>query len=280
MKTYIIPLLFFVHIINSHAQTTAIPDPNFEQALIDLEIDSDTTVNGQVLTEDIANVQVLDISGRGFSDLTGIEDFLALKVLNFSRTLLNNGSPVILDLSQVNSLEELYMNSDLDNITSNVNYVNLSNNPNLKKIEIKDNWSLEKINLQGGDLNITNLVIDLSGSFACIQVTNANDAQNGQGIYATWNVCCSTFSEDCNLSTAVFAKNNIHLYPNPTTELFQLNTQQDIETINIYDLHGKLIKSYAQPHENYSVADIAKGIYLIEIQTFGNQKQLLKFIKN
>jgi hypothetical protein len=51
--------LFFNH---SHAQTTNIPDENFEQALIDLNIDSDTNINGQVLTPDIENLTELDFS--------------------------------------------------------------------------------------------------------------------------------------------------------------------------------------------------------------------------
>lgn len=50
MKKYIVPLLFFISITSSYTQTTAIPDQNFEQALIDLGIDSDATINGQVLT--------------------------------------------------------------------------------------------------------------------------------------------------------------------------------------------------------------------------------------
>lgn len=282
MQSYFF-LLLFISTITSYAQTTAIPDPNFEYALIDLGIDSDGTVNGQVLTADIADITSLDFSGYYLSDLTGIEDFSVLKVLNISDTGLSNGNyPRLLDLSQVHSLEELYINSDLDNLTVLVDYLDLSNNPNLKKIKINDNWSIKRIYLQGSDLDISDLLIDLTGSGACIQVTNANDAQNGQGVYATWNlVCagCSLFSEDCSLSTEDFVKNNFQLYPNPVTEMFTINSQQNIETINIYNLQGKLVKSYAQPQENYSVVELAKGIYLVEIQTFANQKEILKLIK-
>jgi hypothetical protein len=42
------------------AQTTAIPDQNFEQALIDMNIDIDGVINGQVLTSDIDDVIELD----------------------------------------------------------------------------------------------------------------------------------------------------------------------------------------------------------------------------
>ena len=225
-------------------------------------------------------MEELDISNRAITEITGIEDFSTLKVLNFSRTLLNNGFPVILDLSQVNSLEELYMNSDLDNLTSNVNYVNLSNNPNLVKIEIRDNWALERINLLGSDLNLPNLIVDLSGSYACIQVTDANAAQNGEGIYGSWSVCCDyDFSENCNLGTENFSLTSPELYPNPARDLIAINSPQTFKAIIIYNVKGELVKNYVQFQETYSVADLPQGIYLVEVQSVNDQKQFLKFIK-
>lgn len=286
MKTiqlkFLLVTLLFIN-FSMEAQTTAIPDPGFEQILINDGIDSDGTINGQVLTADIAGIIALDLSSGGnIQDLTGIEDFSALKVLDISHAGFSNGPyPHILDLSQVTALEELYMNSGDDALTVQVNYLDLSNNPNLKKIEITYNWSIERINLQGGDLSITNLNIDLSGSYACVQVTNANDAKNGQGVYATWNLCCGgSFSENCVLGTDGFSKSNIQLYPNPAAEGFSLNSQQGIEAINIYTLQGKLVKRYSQVQENYSVTDMANGIYLVAIKTFNNRKQFLKLIKN
>lgn len=280
MKIFITLILFFMG-ISGEAQTTAIPDPNFEQALIDLGIDNDGTVNGQVLTADIASITVLNISEHYLEDLTGIEDFSELKVLDISHTGFSGGPfPYLLNLSHVHSLEELYMNSDLDNFTVEVNYLDLSNNQNLKKIEIRDNLSIERIYLQGGDLGITNLLIDLTGSNACIQVTNADDAQNGQGVYATWNLCCGgAYSENCNLDKTDFVNNNIRLFPNPATEIFTVNSQKDIKKINIYDLQGKLVKRFTQVQKNYSVADMPTGIYMVEVRNFSGSKQLINLVK-
>ena len=61
---------------------TLIPDPNFEQALIDLEIDSDSLVNGKVLTDDIKTVTELNIFDYNIQNLSGIEDFNSLKILS------------------------------------------------------------------------------------------------------------------------------------------------------------------------------------------------------
>ena len=59
---HIISFLFFISVNSLFAQTTAIPDPYFEQALIDLGIDSDGTINGSVATADIEVVTTLDMS--------------------------------------------------------------------------------------------------------------------------------------------------------------------------------------------------------------------------
>jgi Leucine-rich repeat (LRR) protein len=80
LLTLTLALLSFV----SYTQTTSIPDSNFEQALITLGIDSDATVNGQVLTADISGVTSLNIRNKIIADLTGIEDFNSLQTFNCS----------------------------------------------------------------------------------------------------------------------------------------------------------------------------------------------------
>ena len=74
---------------------TYVPDDNFEQALIDLGLDD--VIDDYVKTQQIIDVQILDISGKNISDLTGLEDFISLQNLNCS----NN------DISDVSSLERL-----------------------------------------------------------------------------------------------------------------------------------------------------------------------------
>jgi len=51
MKPFSIIICLFFSAI-SFAQYTAIPDPNFEQWLLDNGIDSEATLDGQILTSD------------------------------------------------------------------------------------------------------------------------------------------------------------------------------------------------------------------------------------
>ncbi|CAL2087015.1 conserved protein of unknown function precursor containing a T9SS type A C-terminal secretion signal [Tenacibaculum sp. 190524A02b] len=121
----IIPLLFMCLTIISYAQTTAIPDPNFEQALIDLGYDD--VVDGAVLTTNISTVKNLFISRKGISDLTGIEEFTALENLNISQNI----NLKKLDLSK---------NTALIDINSYGNF-------NLESFDLSKNTKLKFLNL-------------------------------------------------------------------------------------------------------------------------------------
>ena len=90
IKTGLFFFLSSFFAITLNAQITNIPDPNFEQALIDLGIDSDGTVNGQVLTSDVDTITILIIRNKNISDLTGIEDFIALESLDITGNQLTS----------------------------------------------------------------------------------------------------------------------------------------------------------------------------------------------
>jgi hypothetical protein len=59
MKNLIYILFLFVSLVN--AQYTLIPDTNFEQDLINQNIDSEGTLDGQILTDDINTLESLNI---------------------------------------------------------------------------------------------------------------------------------------------------------------------------------------------------------------------------
>ncbi|WP_339696730.1 hypothetical protein [uncultured Marixanthomonas sp.] len=110
-------LLFFLCLLISTSaicQVTAIPDENFEEALIDQGIDSDDTINGQVLTSDIEKVVELDVSYWGIEDLTGLENFTALEILDVTANYLTT-----LDVSNNVELKELYCGEDSVGFTMN-----------------------------------------------------------------------------------------------------------------------------------------------------------------
>jgi len=124
VSSYIIlSIIFFIN-ESLFSQTTLIPDTNFEQALINLSIDSDGTLNGQVFTADIANVQMLDVSMQNIIDLTGIEGFTDLEELDCSFNQIN-----IFNIS--NNIKLFRLNCEQNNISD----LDVSNNTLLEYLD-------------------------------------------------------------------------------------------------------------------------------------------------
>ena len=171
---------------------TYIPDDNFEQALIDAGIVTNTIIDNYVLTSEIADESYLNIAGKNISDLTGIEDFVALVDFVCSNNSLtgldmtgntalqslrcNGNSLTSLDISQNSNLNILRAyNTDLSEIDA-------SNNPTLVTIYAQNNPNLNVLNLQNGNnsnLNGSNFQANNNPNLTCIQVDDA--------VYSTGN---------------------------------------------------------------------------------------------
>lgn len=186
------------------AQYTAIPDPNFEQALIDLGYDDD--LDGQVLTANIENVIELIVTDKNINDLTGIEDFTSLEILwsgsnnyttinlsqnielkelnllglqpltaldvsaNINLEALQIACPLIntIDLSNNPNLVEFYSRGDFSNLTS----IDVSNNPLLEILRIRSN-DISELDLSNNPL-IYVLECD-NNPISSLTVSNLND---------------------------------------------------------------------------------------------------------
>ncbi|RXM48291.1 T9SS type A sorting domain-containing protein [Flavobacterium sp. YO12] len=124
---------------------TLIPDSSFEDQLILLNIDRDGK-NGKVKTESIAKVTNLGLSGKGISDLTGIQDFTSLQQIT-----ANNNNITTVDFSQNQALTSVnlfankltYINvsknialTSLDLSFNSLSNIDLTNNINLKSVQI------------------------------------------------------------------------------------------------------------------------------------------------
>jgi len=224
MKT-ILYILFFIAIgYKTMAQITLIPDPKFEQFLINEGIDSDGVINGQVLTSDVENVtELVFFFGSHITDLTGIQDFtmlehlylehsfdleyidvsnnLNLKILSVSQNSLTE-----LDLSKNTLLEELYCGNPEDDVwpQNMISYIDLSFAPNIRIVKAENmGHSLKNIVLKNGNNN-ANMEIDVSiihyvwgdpdydpnetYNTICIEVDNDQVALNNEYPYSEWNI--------------------------------------------------------------------------------------------
>jgi len=127
MKTKLLLLLILANFSIYAQQYTAIPDVNFENKLISLGIDSGTP-DGQVLTSKVSSLTSLNVGNSSITDLTGIEDFIALDYLYCANNRLTQ-----LNVSKSAKLTVLDCSNNL------LTTLNLSNNPFLITLQCQNN---------------------------------------------------------------------------------------------------------------------------------------------
>ncbi|WP_075344382.1 hypothetical protein [Tenacibaculum agarivorans] len=136
---------------------TSIPDPNFEAAL---SMYDNMPNDGRVPRAAIETIPDLNIENLGIKDLTGIEDFIALKTLFAANNVLET-----IDLSKNTNLETLSLgNNDITSIdlSANTELTDLSiENNNLIALDLSKNVKLIDIVVSENDLEnlkVTNCV--------------------------------------------------------------------------------------------------------------------------
>ena len=159
-RVFFLNIIILSFFIKGFSQYTSIPDPLFEQYLIDEGIDTDGEINGQFLTANTIGIDFLSLDNILISDLTGIEAFIDLERLDARNTNFENA-----DFSQnIMLLQLTIVNSPLNNmnITQNVNLLTLfADNCNLSYIDVSQNINLIQLSLDGNNLSsidVSNLV--------------------------------------------------------------------------------------------------------------------------
>ncbi len=76
----------------------------------------------------------------------------------------------------------------------------------------------------------------------------------------------------CVTSTVTLEEEPIRLYPNPTTDYFQLDSPIAAHQLTILDLTGRPLRSLAvQPAGQYDISDLPSGIYLLQLKDRSGQ---------
>ena len=92
----------------TEVQSTLISSPSFEQALIDIGLDTDGVLNGTVVIDNIAEITYLPLNDANISSLVGLEKFSGLKKLDVFNNRLTT-----LDIRQNTALKELNFSNNL-----------------------------------------------------------------------------------------------------------------------------------------------------------------------
>ncbi len=191
MKKITLLLLFITSIASS--QIVNIPDANFKNRLITIGVDTNTDGEIQV-SEAIAVTGVLDLAGNSITDLTGIEAFVNITILNCNQNMLTS-----LDVSSNTALQELRCAQNQIttlNISNNLNlevlwtWVNplddldLSNCPALQELVLSDT-NLLTLDCSN-NINLTAMFIAGNQFLETVFIKNGSDESSGNIDSGSW----------------------------------------------------------------------------------------------
>ena len=214
---YLTLLINFISV----SQNTFVPDDNFEQALIDLGYDAGV-LDDFVPTANINTITNLDVASKSIADLTGVQDFVALSILDCSDNDLSS-----LTVSSNLNLTEIYCNNNV--LTS----LNVSTLPGLKILWCNNN-QLTNLDVSNNDKVISidcsyNQLTQLDVSKLLILNTLVCENNQITSINLSKNTVLSLLRCANNLLTNLDISNNTeikHIECHGNT-LFELNTNNN-----------------------------------------------------
>lgn len=177
--------------------------------------------------------------------------------LNLEEIIMNGPILETFFLPQTNTLEIFScpnaMLTDID----------LSNYNELTLIDVRNN-ELESLNVaNGNNVNVTSFNSTGNPNLSCIIVDDiAYSEENWTLIDPTTEFC------EENLSVEEVVIKPVVIYPNPAQAYFQMDvTNHIIHKVEIIDLSGKKVKSFAQPLQKYPIHELSNGVYLLKLNT-------------
>lgn len=225
-QTEIIALYESGNTANSY---TLIPDANFEKKLIALGLDYGP-INGKVLTASISSITSLNVSASNISDLTGIEDFTALQVLDCRANLLSN-----LNISKNTALTYLNCSSNQLknlNISNNNTLTTLScDNNQLTSLDASNNIALTTLYCSSNNV-LTNLNISKNTALTYLKC----DTNRLTSLDVSNNTALTYLNCNANQLTSLDIKKNISLkiLSVAVNQLTNLNLSKNVALTELY----------------------------------------------
>jgi len=210
-----------------------IPDNNFLNALLNYTPTIDTNTDGNIQFDEAeAFTGNLNVAGNVISDFTGLEAFI-------NSTGFDGSGNFISELS----LEE----------NTAVTSVDFSNNPDLRKVFLKNGNNTAITNFNGVDCPSLEFICVDDVAFAEANFTSIDS-------HVVFVEDCEILAvEDFNLADAV------SVFPNPVSETLTISTTSNINftKAEIYSINGqKLVETSAT---QINLSDFSTGIYFVKV---------------
>lgn len=173
-----------------------------------------------------------------------------------------------------------YKTVETDSITISVvlfKTLNEENTPiaslNIVKTDDAEEWTEFSFPLQYGSTEIPDSI--LIGFSA-----GSLDGSNHVGTYL--EIDNVKLEQTVSYTNAISANMDIDIFPNPTVDFININTENSIKEVSIFDCNGKNVY-HNIPNNNtlkVNTSDLSKGVYCVRIVDANNKISNKKIIKN
>lgn len=191
-----------------------------------------------------------------------------------------------------NNGNHVWLNDGNGNFTQNTQVIGSSTTNKIALEDINNDGYLDVVFANSGANEIwintqTNGEFSNSGlslgteNTKSVAIADVNSDGKKDIIFANWDTNGNDNSElwinNSTLSITESSIKKINIFPNPTTTYFNIESKNQVEKIDIYDILGKKVKSFNQ-QENYNINHLKKGIYFVNVYS-ENYLQTFKIIK-
>lgn len=112
-----------------------------------------------------------------------------------------------------------------------------------------------------------------------LKITNLDEPSDT--LLATYNFLI-TGDVSCVTNTSEIDTEPLIIYPNPSSDFFQLSETQAIQQLLMYDMLGQQIRQFeVTPNQHYDIKNLADGVYWVQLMDRrGEAIETIKFLKH
>jgi hypothetical protein len=245
---------------------------------VDFDLTNNSSFNSQIVVNSFDPNDKMESRGKTIPFNQFAPDDYFVYTIRFQ----NNGTADAIDVR----IEDL-LNPQIDETT--LQMVASSHNYTMKRINNHLVWDFKNIYLvpsgvdENGSRGYVQFKVKLKPGFQAGDII-----PNNASIYFDSNpaIVTATFNSKFTvpLSVSDFDANSLVLYPNPATNLVQIDlvgTNEQLKKVVFYDLLGKAVKvldHIGSERLSVDISNLSKGVYLVEISTSTHLKQIKKLI--
>lgn len=109
-----------------------------------------------------------------------------------------------------------------------------------------------------------------------------NGAWSNYPYFASGNIIISDIErglfivrKNATLASTEFETKTFKIYPNPAKNNFSIQSNIEIQNIELYNSIGQMVKKFAQ-RTTYDISDLSKGIYFVRINNANTKKIIIE----